>query len=210
MLDLYCERTAPGLLGEPLNLLTNLAFPLAAWASWRWLGHRRGAPSAEERALIALIVAVGAGSALFHALASPLGRIIDAAPILLFQAYALWLYMARVAKVSPPVAALAVAGLAAAGLAGRLFPHVANGSLVYFPAAAVLLQLGLYHFRTGKGEPLAFLAAGGVFGAALVFRTIDLAVCPEWPLGTHFLWHLLNAASLHLVFRGIAANLASR
>jgi hypothetical protein len=25
-LDLYCERTAPGLWNEPLNALTNLAF----------------------------------------------------------------------------------------------------------------------------------------------------------------------------------------
>jgi hypothetical protein len=29
-IDLYCERTAPGLLNEPLNAISNLAFFAAA------------------------------------------------------------------------------------------------------------------------------------------------------------------------------------
>jgi hypothetical protein len=34
--DLYCERTGPGLLAEPLNLFSNVGFFLAAW----WLLRR--------------------------------------------------------------------------------------------------------------------------------------------------------------------------
>ena len=33
--DLYCERLGPGLLAEPLNAITNLAFFIAAWLLWR-------------------------------------------------------------------------------------------------------------------------------------------------------------------------------
>jgi hypothetical protein len=36
---------------------------------------------------------------------------------------------------------------------------------------------------------------------SLIFRSIDMAVCPELPLGTHFLWHLLNAVVLYLLLR---------
>jgi hypothetical protein len=40
-----------------------------------------------------------------------------------------------------------------------------------------------------------------MLGAALLavsifFRTIDAAACPAFPIGTHFLWHLLNGAIL--------------
>ena len=35
VIDIYCERTGPGLLAEPVNAITNLAFLLAAAACWR-------------------------------------------------------------------------------------------------------------------------------------------------------------------------------
>ena len=39
-LDLYCERLSPGLLAEPLNALSNLAFLYAALTIWRTAGQR--------------------------------------------------------------------------------------------------------------------------------------------------------------------------
>jgi hypothetical protein len=35
----------------------------------------------------------------------------------------------------------------------------------------------------------------------LVFRTIDRAVCSSVPIGTHFIWHLLNAVVLYVLLR---------
>ena len=35
VVDGYCERTGPGYWSEPLNALSNAAFLVAAWASWR-------------------------------------------------------------------------------------------------------------------------------------------------------------------------------
>jgi hypothetical protein len=41
------------------------------------------------------------------------------------------------------------------------------------------------------------LAIGaGILVLSLAFRTLDLRVCAGFPLGTHFLWHLLNAVML--------------
>ena len=44
-------------------------------------------------------------------------------------------------------------------------------------------------------------AAAGVFLVSLCFRTIDREICAAFPLGAHFLWHLLNALVLWLLLR---------
>ena len=43
-MDAYCERTAPGLLNEPLNAITNSSFLIAAWFAW-FLVTARGSAS---------------------------------------------------------------------------------------------------------------------------------------------------------------------
>ena len=40
-IDLYCERLAPGLTGEPLNALSNVAFFIAAWAILNLARHQQ-------------------------------------------------------------------------------------------------------------------------------------------------------------------------
>ena len=41
----------------------------------------------------------------------------------------------------------------------------------------------------------------GMLAVSLIFRTIDEAVCGAFPLGTHFLWHILNAVLLGWMIR---------
>jgi hypothetical protein len=43
--------------------------------------------------------------------------------------------------------------------------------------------------------------AAAVFVISLAFRTVDRAVCGTFPLGTHFIWHLLNAVVLFVLLR---------
>jgi len=43
------------------------------------------------------------------------------------------------------------------------------------------------------------LTGAAVFLVSIAFRSIDNAVCPVLPLGTHFLWHCLNACVLYLL-----------
>jgi hypothetical protein len=45
------------------------------------------------------------------------------------------------------------------------------------------------------------LQAALIFSLSLFFRSIDGAVCPAWPAGTHFLWHILNALVLGVLIR---------
>ncbi|MEZ5278152.1 MAG: ceramidase domain-containing protein [Opitutaceae bacterium] len=209
MIDLYCERTGPGLWAEPINAFTNLAFLVAAGFT-TLLAARRGALAFDIWILIGLTAAIGVGSGLFHTFATGWAQVLDVVPILLLQIAFLWIYGRRIIGMRPSRLFGTVVLLLAAALAGRQFPHLMNGSLTYVPAFLLLLILGLYHFRNARVERGILLLASGVSALSLFFRTIDLAVCPYIPMGTHFLWHLLNGLLVYLVMRGLMLNLADR
>jgi hypothetical protein len=96
-----------------------------------------------------------------------------------------------------------------AALVGREFSEYINGSLMYAPALLVLILLGASHVATRRRERYVILGASAVFLASVTCRTIDQALCPYFPLGTHFLWHLGNGLVLYLLMRGLLANLSS-
>jgi len=45
--------------------------------------------------------------------------------------------------------------------------------------------------------------AAGLFALSVMLRTLDRSLCGGFPLGTHFLWHLLNAVLLYLLLTGL-------
>jgi len=202
--DIYCERLGPGIFAEPVNALTNIAFFVAAWVLWREAG-RQGNRSPDITLLVVLIAAIGVGSSIFHTLALAWSRWLDVVPILLFQLTFLWLYPRRIMGWGTGSATALIVVYLAVALYGRQFPEVMNGSLAYAPAIAALLALGLYHWVTRQPAPYLLLFAAGVFTVSLIARTIDSTICPHFPLGTHFLWHLLNPVVLYLCVRAFYA-----
>ena len=211
MIGLYCERLGPGIWAEPINALTNLAFLVAAFAAfavWRLADQCRSL-SVVTGLLIGLMVAIGIGSGLFHTFATSWARVLDVLPILLFQIAYLWIYGSRIIMMQTVhLAGLAILFLIAAYF-GRQFPHLLNGSLIYLPAFILLLGLGLYHYRHARTEPTLLLWAAAIFSASLFLRSIDLAVCKHFPIGTHFFWHLFNGLLVYLAFRGLLMNLTT-
>jgi hypothetical protein len=203
-IDLYCERVGPGLLAEPVNAFTNAAM-LAAAAILAWQAHRRRQLDRPIALLLALMVAIGIGSALFHTFATLWARVLDEVPILLFQLAYLWIYARRVIGTGRAASVCALGGFLAVALYARQFPHLLNGSLVYAPALVAMGILGVYHARTARPEPWALLVATGVLSIAVWARTADASVCERFPLGTHFLWHLAVALVLYLGMRGLLA-----
>lgn len=209
MVDLYCERLGPGLWAEPLNAITNVAFLLAAVGIWR-TGRGRDRSGTDLWLLVTLSGLIGIGSGLFHTFATPWSRALDVIPILLFELAFLWLYAVRVLRMRPGrVGGLLVAFLGAV-LYGRQFPEVLDGSVTYIPDAFVLVILGFIHYSRHLAESAILLLAAGVFVASLFFRSIDAAICPVFPVGTHFLWHILNAILLYLLSRAYFRNLSVR
>ena len=209
MIDLYCERRGPGLWAEPLNASTNLAFLAAAAAAWL-LARRLGDRSAGVAVLIALATAVGLGSAAFHTFATPWAQAADVIPILAFQVAFLWLYLRESISLSTPTATALTAVYLIVSLSTRALPPLLNGSITYVPTLAVLAGMAVYHYWSRQPGRILLPIALAVFAAALTFRTIDSAVCPHIPFGTHFLWHLLNGVLLYLAMRTMIVKHATR
>ncbi|KAA3596048.1 MAG: hypothetical protein D8M57_10900 [Candidatus Scalindua sp. AMX11] len=201
----YCERCGPGLFAEPFNAISNVAFFLAAFSVWL-LAQRRCGLSTGTWILIGLVIAVGTGSTLWHTFATPWAEALDRIPILLFQLAFLWRYSWQIMRFRwyPTVALLA--GFLLMGFGMTLLPPILNRSLLYLPAFVLLLVLGVYHYRRSRKEPSIMLTAAGVFLFAIIFRTIDLIVCSSFPIGTHFLWHILNGLTMYLVIRSLIVN----
>lgn len=205
-IDIYCERLGPGLMAEPLNALTNLSFLIAAFFAWR-LAQRDNALSIPSITLIALVAIIGIGSSLFHTFATGWAMLSDTLPILFYQIAFLYVYSANVIKARMSVRMLLMGGFfVTVGAFGMLPIHWLNGSVSYVPALLFLLALGIWHWKYAANEKLLLLITAGVFILSLTFRSIDNAICPSLPMGTHFLWHILNGVVLYLSTRAYIKN----
>jgi hypothetical protein len=159
----------------------------------RW--WRSGARDWPTLALIVVLVAIGLGSFAFHSLATRGAVYLDVVPIAVFI-YGYLLLALRRFLALPWRAAIEL--LVVFFAASRVLPYLAgpgalNGSVDYLPA--LLAMLILAWFVPMNVRPAIWLAAA-LFVVSLVFRTMDQAVCAAFPFGTHFIWHLLNAAVL--------------
>lgn len=199
-IDIYCERTEPGLWAEPVNALTNLAFILAAWLVLRQ-ARAEGRLDWPMKVLIGLVFAIGIGSGLWHTFAQRWAGAADVIPILLFIVTYVGLTMWRYFGMRPAEAvSLAVAFLFfAPGLrsaAAASLPAAMSPSFGYLPALVALTVSGVLLMLRRHPVGPWLLAAAGVFVVSLTFRALDGRVCEGFPLGTHFMWHILNAVVL--------------
>ena len=205
ILSLYCERQGFGLLAEPLNALSNLAFFIAAWKLWAETGTRSLHAASSLRLLAGLIAVVGAGSLAFHVFATRWASILDVASIGIFNLCYLVTFLRTIPR-WPWTRAMAAAAayLVVDRATAALMPAgVLNGSGMYLPALTVLVALSGWACRISPETGRMMAAAAGVFVVSLTARTIDRSICDVWPWGTHFLWHMLNAWVLYQLSRAL-------
>ncbi|WP_305907495.1 ceramidase domain-containing protein [Methylomarinum sp. Ch1-1] len=205
MIDLYCERLDAGFWAEPFNALSNAIFLIAAWFAWR-LSKRSAEPSLTIKLLVLLIASIGVGSFIFHTFATRWSMILDLLPILLFQLTFFWIYSQKVMSFEKRQSALLLTVYLLSIVLGGRFPEFFNGSLIYLPALLLLLSLGVFHYLQHKQERYILLGVSGLFMLSLAFRTLDAEICPQFPLGTHFLWHLSCGVIVYLSARALLIN----
>jgi hypothetical protein len=206
-IDLYCERTDASFWAEPANALTNAAFLIAAaaaFAQWRGRGAdgRANGRDFPALALIVVVIAVGLGSFAFHTVATRGAMLADVIPIAVFIYGYLLLALRRFLHLPAGLAITIVVAYAVGSQAlSWLAPARAlNGSVGYLPALIALIVVA----RTARGAARRSLElAVMLFTLSLALRTIDLEACETFPLGTHFVWHLLNAAVLYVLLRAV-------
>ncbi|WP_182086618.1 ceramidase domain-containing protein [Aureimonas sp. ME7] len=197
-IDAYCERVDAGFWSEPVNAVSNLAFLVGAALAYReW--RRRGGHDGASLFLIALVAVIGTGSFLFHTFANGWSLIADVLPIAVFIYGFFGLALYRFLRLHA-VATMAGTILFAALAQGveRLAEPLLGSSASYLPALLALGGIGAWLASRGSGAGRLLLLAAGVFAVSLTLRTLDGPLCAAWPLGTHFLWHILNAATLTL------------
>lgn len=202
-IDGYCERLGPGLWAEPLNAATNAAFLLAALIAVG-LAIRAGRLDGPVALLVALTFAVGFGSFLFHTHATAWAALADTTPIGLFILGYFAVAMNRFAGFgwgrSLGLTLAFLAGLVALSALMRVtLAPLIGGSAGYVPPLLALLGVGLWLGARGHQAGRWLTGAAGVFALSLTFRALDGPLCAAWPIGTHFLWHLLNGLVLGLL-----------
>ncbi|WP_235019361.1 ceramidase domain-containing protein [Tabrizicola flagellatus] len=197
-IDAYCERTSAAYWAEPVNALTNVAFLVAALIMWR---RTAGLPLA--RAMCGVLGVIGLGSWLFHTHANRLTALMDVLPILGF--ILLYLYAATRDLLGRrgwwpwiAVAGFLPYAAGAGAVLGALLPL--GSSAAYAPIPPLILAyawaVGRVAPGTGRRTGRGLALGAAILVASLTFRTLDGPVCAALPLGTHFLWHLLNALML--------------
>lgn len=202
----YCERcwTQSGFWGEPINAVTNGAFLAAAlWALYE--ARSRDRLDCLSGLLCANLAAIGVGSFLWHTLATPWAKLLDVLPIVTMVLLYFGAILVRAHRVSCAQAALILVAfvLAATGFA-YLVGATSIGETNAGYMAAWLLIVGNAAVLAWRGHDLApWLCAGaGIFLASIAMRMADHPLCDSFPIGTHFLWHLLNGALFGVLLTG--------
>lgn len=210
-IDLYCERLDASFWAEPVNALTNFAFILAAIFAFSLA--RQFCPKAKDiKFLVFMTFVVGIGSFIFHTVATRGAAFGDSVPIAIFVHFALGVMFVRMFRFKLWLAVLSVAGFSIFNVVVIKIFTLAflNGSIQYIPTILALLLTSVYAYikRLPPGNEL--LLASLVFTISLIFRSIDRFICPQFPLGTHFMWHILNAVTMYYVIKGLVKQAAGK
>ena len=195
-IDGYCERVDPGFWAEPVNALTNAAFLIAAYVMWRRV---RGQGTPLAMLLVLILAAIGVGSFLFHTFATVWASVADVTPIGLFILTYLYIANREFAGWPVWVSLLGVVGFLpyAAGLTAILsdipFFQISN----FYWTVPILIYVYAFFLRKSAPETARGMVIGAtILVASITIRSLDIPVCDGFPLGVHFLWHVLNGIML--------------
>ncbi len=212
--DGYCERVGPQYWAEPLNAVTNAAFVLVAVLMW---GRTARSGGGLARVMCVVLGVIGVGSYLFHTHANRLTGLLDVTPILGFILLYVYAASRDMLGLKPGLAGLCVLAF---------FPYAAAtvplwgmvpglGSSAGYAPVPVMILFYAWLLRRQPETSRGLAIGAGLLVVSLAFRTLDEPLCRAVPIGTHFLWHLTNAAMLGWmieVYRRhrLAASLAAR
>ncbi len=196
-LNNYCERISPDYWAEPVNAITNLAFIIAAiFVLIAW--------SRSEKRLVSVLFlgvwigVIGIGSYLFHTHATVWSLLSDTIPILIF--ILAYIFLAMRHYMALPLWASILITLAyipiTYGLAPMLSPLLGSSS-GYVPALLAMFIVGGLMLGRDRQIASGLIVTAVLFLISLSFRTVDEPLCENFPLGTHFMWHILNGVVLY-------------
>lgn len=198
-MPVYCEYNPHYAIHQPVNFLSNIVFFIVAtyfclhWKNLRWI----------TKSLIIVLIIMGFGSAWFHGWPSTTSIYSDILPtFLFFMLYFAWvLYVGYQWRLWQALLGICLYLLLTVAIMTQVPTHFLDGATGYLFLLLifVLLAAGLIS-KAPRISRYLFMAAA-VFAISGFFRSIDLRVCQDFPIGTHFIWHLLNPLMLGLLIR---------
>lgn len=208
--DCFCEAMVEGFVRQPANAWSSLAFVVAAVFVARrnsrvLPGGRPVLGSAEVWTFVAALLALGFGSAFYHASLTFVGQVADVSGMYLMATFMLFRRLGPRFSIPPLPGALGFVVINGLLMVAQVTtPSVRRMAFGLLLAGAVGLEWA--SSRKGRG----WLAAGAALMlAALVLWALDRwrVVCdPESLLQGHALWHLLGAAAAASLFRSYEAD----
>lgn len=205
-----CERSGPGLFEEPFNVLSNLLFFAVAISIWRYY---RTHPDVKDKwiwdlhILTVLIICIGIGSITFHSYPTRLTELMDIVPIVIFIVLFFISIIVRVGKTNwfeTLICFMAFAG--STHFFVTQFPNALNDSIGYLSSMGGLAMIAVYLHLKRRPSSHQFLLAALLGVVSLFFRSVDNTACETIPIGTHFLWHSLNAALIFVIMKQLIRN----
>jgi hypothetical protein len=188
----FCEALRDGVVRQPANTWSNIAFVVVAAA----IARTGGGDAVLRRVYVALVALLGLGSMCLHASLTAWGGIADVSSMIVYVAYVVAL--ARVRKRGRVLALFAAIGGAAEGL------YLAAPSL----GIAIFAALVVVFAATVRPRSRWLVAAAASFAAAFAIwlpSQNGCALCaPSSLVQGHAVWHVLCAVASWCVFRALS------
>ncbi len=195
----YCEQSDFYFTQQPFNTFSSVAFFIIAYLLYQQLKPT----DTKHKLLVALPVAIGIGSMLWHSTMQMWALATDVIPIFTFMMIFQYVFLSHVTDWNPRRKLYDVGGML---LAMAIFSLLWNDIFIQKSNAFIPVVLWLlYTARTavaGRARLVRTLnMAAGVFAVSILMRIVDVPLCDLMPIGTHYLWHILSAVTLYMVMQ---------
>lgn len=196
----YCESGVGLFYTQPINTISNIALLISAYFAYQLIKTNH-INNRVIKILPFILAVTGIGSMLWHGLPNLLTSFADTLPLFAFVLVSLFFLLDKLLKKRVLVwQILLIFILVEIPFIFHILPSF-NGFLSYL----IVLIFGVFVFYglTKKYKTLTsdLTIVIVLFAIALFFRTLDHTVCSVLSIGTHFIWHILNALVLYLLIR---------
>ncbi|MEO8358755.1 MAG: ceramidase domain-containing protein [Vicinamibacteria bacterium] len=201
----FCEAVGDGLIRQPANTWSSFAFVLVGvWVLSRLRGTRgpgvRPWTQADTTLFVGSLLAIGFGSAFYHASLSFVGQVVDVSGMYFMATFILLHRLGPRWKLRPPT----TVALFVTINAGLMLAQVALPSLRRVAFAVLLISALVVEWKASRSGRIWLIRSAATMAVAFAIWTVDLlrwTCAPDSLLQGHAVWHLLGAAAAALLYR---------
>jgi hypothetical protein len=205
-----CERSGEGFLAEPLNVVSSFAFIAVAIAVYRHYKNHEDLESKwiwDIHALTFITFLIGVNSVIFHAFPNPTTELADTLTIVLFIILYFWSVLYRIGRTNFFQALICfVAFVGFSHVLVAQFPRALNDSIGYLSSMVALIMIAVHLHLRARRSASQFMFAALIGVVSLSCRIVDRVLCEHTHIGTHFLWHILNAILIYILLKQLVRN----